>query len=307
MKKLLLFVFIIVSILKGELKEDDIFKIDTANIYKQTNNNVKALKILNNVSKENMDSKFKLLKEECDKNNNAAACAFYGEYLFKKKGNKQLGKKYIKKSCDLKNEAGCVLLIQIREKYENNFNNNNLLDKLCRIGKQPNLAGYGCFYLGKNYLTNGKIKEGLNYLKRGCFLKNKQSCFVLGILYSKGMASLQKNEEKAKKYFMKACNLGYEEACIEEIKIYSKKNQIKQNEEKISKISKILCDKFNNAAACYYYGIYSFKEKSKTKKINKNKSMVIIKTETLNYLDKSCKLGYQRACYFLNELLKDKK
>jgi len=193
--------------------------------------------------------------------------------------------------------VGCAKLLQLKEKYEKNYNNKELLDKLCKIGNQPDMAGYGCFMLAKKYLeTKGKTQQGLNYLKRACFLKHQPSCYVLGVLYYKGLSTLPKDDEKAKKYIKKACDLGYERACVFEIKMYAENKQIKQNEQRVLSIAKRTCDEFNNPKTCFIYAMIKLDDIVSQ---NKNTNNVSVPSEIVNYFQKSCNLGLEKACEIL--------
>jgi TPR repeat protein len=63
----------------------------------------------------------------------------------------------------------------------------------------------------------------LEHMQKACDNKMPTACYEFGLLYEKGVA-VTKNTNKAKAYYLQACEYGFDEACkrFETIKVIDK-------------------------------------------------------------------------------------
>lgn len=113
------------------------------------------------------------------------------------------------------------------------------------------------------YKANNYAKA-IEIFKKSCENKNAMACGILGAMYESAQ-SVSYDKELAKKYFIKACDLGDQDAC-EFIKTANKKDKIasgvsayKANDyQKASEYYEKACNSWH-AKACYNLGNLYFK------------------------------------------------
>ncbi|CZE48154.1 tetratricopeptide repeat protein [Campylobacter geochelonis] len=80
------------------------------------------------------------------------------------------------------------------------------------VGCWLNLALASDLGKGFNALTSGDFKSAFENFKLACDKNDALGCNALGNLYKKGKG-VEQNNELAKKYYKKACELGLKPAC----------------------------------------------------------------------------------------------
>lgn len=155
----------------------------------------------------------KLAHKGCELND-GAACFVVG-ILFETVGNEpQAAMHTLKKSCVLNYEAGCKALIALIKQHEGNIwmsiDARDAFDKLCDMGNGPECATLASYYGLDTVLGKKDLNKAISSYIKGCALKVAGACFGAGNLYDE-----IKDEEKAKTFYKKACDLGLQAACEE--------------------------------------------------------------------------------------------
>ncbi len=146
--------------------------------------------------------------------------------------------------------------------------------KLCKNGD-----GVSCSKIAELYRRGIGIAHrsqnsniATNLYKKGCSLKDGESCYFLG-----NVEYRNKRYKKALEKYKQGCILGYDTSCIETGKIYQYK---KRDNKSASEYFKKGCD-IKNADGCFYLAaIYEDSNKEMAKKFYK----------------KACKLKHRVAC-----------
>ncbi len=83
----------------------------------------------------------------------------------------------------------------------------NFGEKSCKLGNKKL-----CFPAGSLAYKIRKMNDAKEFLKIACDLNSVGGCAYLGFMYEHG-ESVKKDLQKAKEFYQKACNLGYEKSC----------------------------------------------------------------------------------------------
>jgi len=167
------------------------------------------------------------------------------------------------------------------------------------------------FNLANKNIKEGKIVESTRYFTLACDNNHAVSCYYLGTLYSSGGL---KEDKKGKEYYKKSCDLGSKEGCTALtfyfFKLGDKDAGMKASEKGCELKSLFCCEalmndatkrndekdilkyytkacKLDSTLGCYGLGLIYAQGRHGIKK-DKEKS--------LEYLYKSCKGGYPKAC-----------
>jgi len=97
---------------------------------------------------------------------------------------------------------------------------------------------------------NGKFKEAFSGFEKRCLNKNDAyACGMVGYMLDKGIGGIEKNHQKAIKFYKKGCELNDADSCTL-LGYYEYKSG---NKEKAKKLLKKAC-KLGNKDACNYLG-----------------------------------------------------
>ncbi len=203
--------------------------------------------------------------------------------------------KFAKKSCDLKNGEGCLqvamLIAEIEEEPSlEEIRNYSVLG--CDLGfansclfaavsvflneesdyADPKEAlklmqrscdlesASGCGFLGMMYAegvgTEVDIKKGVKLMEQGCEGNDEDSCEYLGDLYYNMNSGIESDHNKAKEYYILACDLKNVDACNKLATVYTTSWQLKSNFKEATKALKKSCD-LKNAEGCATLAYYS--------------------------------------------------
>ena len=213
-------------------------------------------------------------EEKCYKGKNSKACLSVGEWYYKLKKYEKSAK-YLERACNLKNGEACFRLSKLYlygEGVEGDFDKTfELVKKSCRLNYIE-----GCVEEGVIYKIEGKFNKAISILNKTCKLNNGRGCNELGDIYFIGLG-VDKNEEKAKELYHKACKLKYSYGCLNEANFYSGKKALE--------IYKKACN-LNNNRGCYQVGYFYEKGNYIQKDIKKAKT----------FYKKACDLGHEKAC-----------
>lgn len=149
---------------------------------------------------------------------NSLANIYNNGEIIKKSYKKAFG--LYKKACTLKNALGCFNTAYAYDKGEGIKKNKSkaatFYTKSCKLNNAGacNNLGY-MFYSGKGNLAKNKI-QAVTFFTKSCKLDNALGCNNLGIMYKTGQGT-PKDLLKAKEFFKKACDLGSQKACRENI------------------------------------------------------------------------------------------
>lgn len=128
------------------------------------------------------------------------------------------------RACDRGNPLACT---RVSKEYRSN-GQNNYAEKGCNLNE-----GGSCFILGylllepaelnKTKLSRSSAQKIFNLINKSCDLNSPQGCAGLAMLYERknsvmSALSITPNTVKAKQYYRKGCQLGYQSAC----KLYNK-------------------------------------------------------------------------------------
>lgn len=69
-----------------------------------------------------------------------------------------------------------------------------------------------CFQLQNYYFSRGNKKDGIEYGSIACNLENSMACNNVGVAYEEN--GKYQNKLLAKKYYLKACDLGNDKSCL---------------------------------------------------------------------------------------------
>lgn len=174
----------------------------------------------------------------------------YGMGIYVKK-DKQKAKVYYQKACE-KDKKNCFMLKYINKKNtkKEDYKEISSLEDKCKNSKMGLIycsavaitylkhndadkaksilefackkgSSADCYTLGHVYLNENDMTSYEYYLNKSCYSSNFMACNDLGNYYSR------KDSEISKKYFKKACDLGYQEACFS----FSKDKALKDRKE----------------------------------------------------------------------------
>lgn len=131
-----------------------------------------------------------------------------GDGAYKVAGTPALSRKEYIKECESGSESSCADLgLDYEYGYEGSKNRKKateFYEKACNMGSDD-----GCIRLGFSYLKNEITNESIKNAKK--LWAWEKNCERFGGPYSLG--GIDRDIEKARIYFRKACNLGYEKAC----------------------------------------------------------------------------------------------
>ena len=151
--------------------------------------------------------------------NNSTACYAEGLVYATQKEN-QTALKSFKKACDLDLAEACNTFINMTHNSGTNIFTSldvkNASEKLCNMDN-----GFGCKILASYYMSDTDFnkrdpKEALRLFIKACDLKEVNACILSAKFYSNGVkdSGVSEDEEKAKIYNKKACDLGEQEGCL---------------------------------------------------------------------------------------------
>ncbi len=127
------------------------------------------------------------------------------------------------RACDRGNPLACT---RVSKEYRSN-GQNNYAERYAEKGCNLNEGG-SCFILGylllepaelnKTKLSRSSAQKIFNLIKKSCDLNSPQGCAGLAMLYERensvmSALSITPNTVKAKQYYRKGCQLGYQRAC----------------------------------------------------------------------------------------------
>jgi len=152
-------------------------------------------------NKKDYEKALPYLKIQCLLNDKEACYKLSKIYLEKKDYKEYID--YKKKACNLGYAKACIQLGLRYEKYKYSYAM-ELYKRACDLN-----SAKGCImYAGKLFLKK-RYEESLPYFKKGCLLKDGFCCFSVGVIISEKY----KLYEEGKKFYKKACDLGYTKAC----------------------------------------------------------------------------------------------
>lgn len=171
----------------------------------------------NNV-KQDLNKSAEYAHKGCELSNTAACYAEGLVYATQKENQKAL--KSFKKTCDLDLAEACDAFINMTHNSGTNIFTSldvkNASEKLCNMDK-----GYGCKVLASYYMSDTDFnkrdpKEALRLYIKACDHKEVDACILSAKFYSNGVkdSGVSEDEEKAKIYYKKACDLGEQEGCL---------------------------------------------------------------------------------------------
>lgn len=152
-----------------------------------------------------------MLRAGCDKYKNADSCAVLGD-LFRTghivKKNIVEAEHYLRKSCKAKSGAGCTSLSMLYDiEKKDPFKAFDYSTMACELYDSD-----GCGLLGLAYVLGNGVPQdthqGLYYLIKSCDMQNAKGCNGAGVVL-RGL----NNDEEAKAYFKRSCELKYQEGC----------------------------------------------------------------------------------------------
>lgn len=147
-----------------------------------------------------------------------------------------------------------------------------------------------CMKLAKKYRENKEFNKAKEFYLKACNLDSGVACNDLGWIYKK----LDKDFNNAKKFYEKSCNLNYGLGCANAGWLYEEGNGIRQNYKKALKLYKKGCN-LDNGHSCSSLGGMYIDGKGISKDIYR----------AIRLYKKSCKLGNQYGCENLNKLLRN--
>lgn len=129
--------------------------------------------------------------------------------------SEEMGRKYIKKTCDLGYGKGCFDYIYKED--ANGYSINPAAVTMPYLQKGCDLRhARSCTIMGTYYVSGAEIKQDFpiaaSYFEKGCSLKDADSCDLMGKFYIKGLA-VAPSLPKALEYFKQACALGNSNSC----------------------------------------------------------------------------------------------
>jgi len=122
----------------------------------------------------------------------------------------------LEKACNNKNYDSCLKIAELylydAKMY---LYGKHAYDKVSTYGKMAcdNEKFEACDILGELYVTEERYDTAMEYFTKGCDGKDVQSCYDLGFIYDNAIGMKYEDDEKAKKYYKKACDLGFQEGC----------------------------------------------------------------------------------------------
>ena len=122
--------------------------------------------------------------------------------------------------------------------------------------------------------------------KRLCDEGNTIGCFNMGILYMKGIRGATKDEDKALKFFRKACNGGDIDGCLNAGKYFEDGKEVKQDYLKAVEFYSKACDG-REPYACMILG-HIYRDGNGTIERDVMKAAA--------YFKKVCEYGYREGC-----------
>ncbi|MCK5539222.1 MAG: sel1 repeat family protein, partial [Bacteroidales bacterium] len=201
------------------------------------NNQEKACVILGKayIKKHDTRKGIEILDKTCTASNNAIGCYTLAlKYAVGGDGiqeNQKLSSKYFKKSCEKGLNATSCNFLAFNYEYSRGVKKNDglsvyyyrkslkLFDKDCKKNNFRSCNEAGDMYRdGKG--VSQDLKEALEYYHIGCDKNDGPSCSNIGMIYEFATTYLPtyggyliKDIEKAKKYYLKACDNKYELGC----------------------------------------------------------------------------------------------
>lgn len=150
-------------------------------------------------------------------------------------------------------------------------------------------------YLNKgiNAYKNEKFLDARKYLIKACELGNGSGCAIVARLYEDGKGEIPRNSSKAFIYRTKACKLNFADACFNIGLAYDKGEVVKKDTKKSFQYYLKAC-KLNIGEGCYNVGVAYLTGRGISRNYSKAKE----------YDLKACKLKDKLACKAYNWLEK---
>lgn len=168
-------------------------------------------------------------EKECVSDNSYGCVAAYDNYNnITSNDNYDFNKAqfYIKHACELKNGLGCLGLVDGYSNGSHGFEKNqelastniqltvNYLKSSCEESNSN--SEIECVVLSYILIQTGYLDAAMKYLENICYIGNNfkgDACIALGDIYKNGNENLESDIPMAVKYYEKACQAGFEQAC----------------------------------------------------------------------------------------------